>query len=98
MIDFTTEEVHEEDPFLYTIPEAAEVLACSKPHVYMLISTGHLQAVDIALPWSKRTKLRIRSEDMETFLEQNLTYRPSDGGYNKKDPVQQETAAPGHTT
>ena len=86
------------DTFLYTIPEAADALTCTRQHVYVLISSGLLRAVDIARPGSLRSRLRIRSEDLEDFLERSLTSLPRDGRANKEDPVQRETSAPGHAT
>jgi len=52
-----------------TIPQVAERLGCSNPHVYRLINTGALPAVDIASPGSPRTKTRVRVDDLEGFLQ-----------------------------
>lgn len=77
------------DTLLHTIPQVAEILTCSRPHVYALIASGRLHSVDISTPGSARTKLRVRHEDLLHFLE------PSNG----KDPAPQETSGmPGHTT
>lgn len=51
-----------------TIQQVAERLGCSKPHVYRLINTGALPAVDIAPPDSKRSKTRVRLDDLDSFL------------------------------
>lgn len=54
-----------------SIREVAERLECSKPHVYRLINSGALPAVDIAPPDSKRTKTRVRLDDLAAFLAGN---------------------------
>lgn len=51
-----------------TIQQVAERLGCSKPHVYRLINSGALPAVDIAPPDSKRSKTRVRLDDLDRFL------------------------------
>lgn len=67
---------------LYTIPQVAEVLTCSRPHVYALIASGRLRGVDISTPNSSRTKMRVRHVDLEEFLS---------GGTNGHGPAPQET-------
>lgn len=52
-----------------TIQQVADRLGCSKPHVYRLINTGVLPAVDIASPDSPRTKTRVRIDDLDAFLD-----------------------------
>lgn len=51
-----------------SIGQVAQRLECSKPHVYRLINTGALPAVDIAPPDSKRSKTRVRLDDLDAFL------------------------------
>lgn len=85
------------DTHLYTIPELAEYLTCSRPHIYALISSGQLQGVNISVPGSSRTKLRVRSADLEAFLEGSRTSIPSNG-INGKGPARKEKSAPGHAT
>lgn len=51
-----------------TIQQVAERLGCSKPHVYRLINSGALPAVDIAPPDSQRSKTRVRLDDLDRFL------------------------------
>ena len=51
-----------------TIQQVADRLGCSKPHVYRLINSGALPAVDIASPDSNRTKTRVRLSDLDNFL------------------------------
>ena len=57
---------------LLTPQEAAEYLGCSKPHIYRLITTGALRAVDISAPGSQKTKTRIRQEDLTEYLMGNV--------------------------
>jgi len=55
---------------LYSIPETAELLGgCSEVHVYRLIAAGVLRPVDIATPGSRRSKTRIRSDDLADYIE-----------------------------
>lgn len=54
-----------------TIQQVADRLGCSKPHVYRLINSGALPAVDIASPDSKRSKTRVRLDDLAAFLSPN---------------------------
>ena len=53
---------------IYTPDEVAEILTCSKAHVYRLIRSGALVTVDISNPGGKQTKHRIRSEDLGAYL------------------------------
>ena len=62
---------------LYSIPETAELLGgCSEPHVYRLIAAGVLRAVDISVPGSKRSKTRIRSDDLADYIERQTRVIP----------------------
>ena len=54
---------------LLTIIATAVRLGCSDDHVYRLISTGELEAVDIAQPGARRSKTRVRSDDLEAYIE-----------------------------
>lgn len=54
---------------LLTPLAAAERLNCSDMHVYRLVSTGELRAVDISLKGAGKTKTRIRSDDLEAYIE-----------------------------
>lgn len=63
--------IHDSGPTgvsVLTIHQVAARLECSKPHVYRLINSGALPAVDIAPPDSKRTKTRVRLDDLDAFL------------------------------
>jgi len=57
------------DTRLLTIDETAERLSCSKPHVYRLISASALRAVDISSPDSKRSKTRVRLDDLQAYID-----------------------------
>jgi excisionase family DNA binding protein len=54
---------------LHTVPGAAERLHCSEMHVYRLIAAGELRAVDISAPSSRRSKTRIRGDDLDDYIE-----------------------------
>lgn len=54
---------------LLAIPAAAELLGCSEMHVYRLVSTGELRAVDISRKGAGKSKTRIRSDDLDTYIE-----------------------------
>jgi hypothetical protein len=67
---------------LHTILETAELLGdASESHVYRLIATGALRAVDIAAPGSARSKTRVRSDDLADYIDRQTrgTERPSAG-------------------
>lgn len=55
---------------LHSIPAAAERLGCSDMHVYRLIASGELRAVDVRQPGSRKPKTRIRSDDIDAYIEQ----------------------------
>jgi excisionase family DNA binding protein len=54
---------------LLSVPDAAELLGCSEMHVYRLVSTGELRAVDISRKGAGKSKTRIRSDDLDTYIE-----------------------------
>jgi excisionase family DNA binding protein len=54
---------------LHTVPQTAQRLGCSEMHVYRLAAAGELAVVDIAPPTSKRSKTRIRSDDLAEYIE-----------------------------
>lgn len=54
---------------LMSITKAAERLDCSRGHVYNLIAAGQLRAVEIKIS-GPRPKTRVRSEDLEAFIEE----------------------------
>lgn len=57
------------DTRLLTIDETAERLGCSKPHVYRLIQAGALRSVDISAPDSRRSKSRVRLDDLQSYID-----------------------------
>lgn len=54
---------------LLTIPQAARELDCSGMHVYRLIAEGALRPVDIANAGARASKLRVRRDDLATFID-----------------------------
>jgi excisionase family DNA binding protein len=54
---------------LLSVIEVARRLECSRPHVYRLISTGELEAIDIATPGSRGSKTRIRESALVEYIE-----------------------------
>jgi len=56
---------------LLTPAEAGERLGASAMHVYRLIACGALRAVDIAQPDSRRSKTRVRDDDLAAYIEAN---------------------------
>jgi excisionase family DNA binding protein len=55
---------------LLSVTKAAERLDCSRGHIYNLIASGQLRAVEIKSgPKVTRSKTRIREEDLEAFIE-----------------------------
>ena len=53
---------------LLTISAAAARLGCSDNHIYRLIAVGELEAVDIALPSARRSKTRVKSDDIDAYI------------------------------
>lgn len=56
---------------LYTPREAGERLRCSENHVYRLIARRALRAVDIAQPGSRKPKTRVRSDDLDAYIDRS---------------------------
>lgn len=54
---------------LLSVPETAEILGCSRTHIYGLIAAGHLRPVEIKAR-GKRPKTRIRADDLDAFIDQ----------------------------
>lgn len=54
---------------LLTPAEAGERIRASEAHVNRLIEDGDLRAVDIAVPGSSRQKIRVRSDDLDAYIE-----------------------------
>lgn len=55
--------------FVFTPQQVADHLNCSRMHVYRLIQSGALKAVDISAPGSVRTKTRVREEDLQEYID-----------------------------
>ena len=54
---------------LLTIRTAADRLDCSENHIYRLIASGVLEAVDISQPGAKRSKTRVRSDELAAYID-----------------------------
>jgi excisionase family DNA binding protein len=55
-------------PLLLTIPQAAEQIGVAPSTVYEYISDGDLEAVDIARPGAKTTRLRVPLSALQAFI------------------------------
>lgn len=55
-------------PKLLSLPQVAEVLACSSKHVQSLIAAGELVAIDIS-NGEERQALRVTSDSLREFAE-----------------------------
>jgi excisionase family DNA binding protein len=62
---------------LLTPAEAGERIRASEAHVYRLIEDGELRAVDIAVPGSSRQKTRVRSDDLDAYIEKRTHHAES---------------------
>jgi excisionase family DNA binding protein len=56
-----------EEVTLYTIPVAAELMSCSRDHLYDLMTAGELTWVQTARQGS-RSRRRIRHQDIVKFI------------------------------
>lgn len=63
-------------PVLLTIPQTRHRLGCSEMHVYRLIASGALRAVDIAQPGARRAKTRIRDDDLAAYINAHTRSAP----------------------
>lgn len=61
---------------LLTIAEASARLGCSDMHVYRLVAAGELAAVDIAQPGARRSKTRIRSDQVAAYIDSRTRRAP----------------------
>ena len=61
---------------LLTIAGAAARLGCSDAHVYRLIEAGELDAVDISQPGAKRSKTRVRSDAVDSYIKAHTRRAP----------------------
>lgn len=60
----TTSDTNDE---LLTVPETATALNCSRIHVYRLVASGDLKAINIAKANAKKTLIRIPASALNTF-------------------------------
>lgn len=54
---------------LLPVPAAAERLGCSEMHIYRLVSSGELSAVDISRKGARKSKTRIRSDELDAYID-----------------------------
>jgi excisionase family DNA binding protein len=54
---------------LFTIPQTADRLGTSENHVYRLIASGALRAVDVAQPKARKPKTRVREDDLAAYID-----------------------------
>jgi excisionase family DNA binding protein len=54
---------------LLTISAVAAELGCSDMHVYRLIERGELPVVDISQPGARRSKTRVRADQLTKYIE-----------------------------
>lgn len=66
---------HQQPVELLPVLAAAERLGCSDMHVYRLIADGELSAVDIAQRGARRSKTRVRSDDIEAYIDRKTRSR-----------------------
>lgn len=57
---------------LLSVEQVAEVLGCSRSHVYRLISARQLPCLNIAV--GTRAKTRIPRANVDRFIQQRMTY------------------------
>jgi excisionase family DNA binding protein len=58
-----------DDVTLLTPEDAGKRISASEMHIYRLIASGTLRAVDIAQPGARRSKTRIRSDDLAAYID-----------------------------
>lgn len=46
-------------------------------HVYRLIAAGELRVVDIAQPGARKSKTRVRSDDLDDYIESRTRVAPA---------------------
>ncbi len=62
---------------LFTPKEAGVQLGgASENHIYRLVALGELRSVDISLPGSRRSKTRIREDDLAAYVEKRTNGPP----------------------
>jgi len=63
---------------MLTINEVSDRLSVEPHHVYQLVYSGELPAVDVGRPDAKRRTLRIQQEDLERFIKRRTRKREDD--------------------
>lgn len=61
-------------PTFLTRSQVSQILGVSNSHIANLIDTGQLRAIDMGCKKSKYRCLRIPSEDVIRFLNDNIAY------------------------
>jgi excisionase family DNA binding protein len=56
------------DVTLLTVAEAGERLRVTERHVYRLIADGALRTVDVARPGARKSKTRVRTDDLAAYI------------------------------
>lgn len=54
---------------LYSTREAGEILGVTGMTVWRYVKAGRLRAVNLAEPGAARSKLRIRADDLQKFID-----------------------------
>lgn len=54
---------------LLDMVQAGEVLGCSDAHVRRLVANGALSVVDISQPGARRSKSRIREDELARYID-----------------------------
>ena len=52
-------------------------------HVYRLVSSGELRAVDISRKGARKSKTRIRSDDLDAYIDSQDTVRSPYGSWRR---------------
>jgi excisionase family DNA binding protein len=72
---------------LHTIPHTACLLGnVSEMHVYRLIADGELRAVDIARRGARRSKTRVRSDDLDDYIKRSTRTLPAPATTSRSAP------------
>lgn len=56
-------------PKLLDFPEVAEILGCSRPHVYDLAAAGELGPLVEITAGTRRTKTRLTEDGVQAFID-----------------------------
>jgi excisionase family DNA binding protein len=61
-------------PQLHSVAEVANLLSCTRQHIYNLISRGQLSTVHIGMG---RAKTRISETELATYIKRHTTKEPA---------------------